>query len=163
MFEKTTLMNFTVKPVRLDEIISLRQKILRPNGTIEGSYTKKDFLFTTFHFGGFDESGKLVSCASFQKEDLDENPNGYQLRFMATDKRVQGKGVGTILLKYAEQAVGREIKNLDYFWCDARVVAIDFYEKNGWETTGEVFLKIIDGEDIPHIKMRKMAKQISMV
>lgn len=155
-------MEFTIKPVLLHEIVDLRQRILRPKGSNDESYTEEDFYFTTFHFGAFDEMGRLVCCVSFQNENLMEETGGYRLRFMATELAYQGKGSGRELLKYAEKTILHEVKGITYFWCHARVNAISFYEKCGWETVGPEFIITINGEDIPHVRMLKDLKNISM-
>jgi len=75
--------------------------------------------------------------------------HAWQLRGMATAEVTQGSGLGSRLLKFAQidaQTAGFS----KIFWCNARLKAVPFYEKNGWI--------VISGEfDVPgigpHFKM----------
>jgi GNAT superfamily N-acetyltransferase len=62
----------------------------------------------------------------------------YQLRGMATDPDLAGQGIGSHFL----QALHEELDSS--WWCNAREVAVRFYERNGLERIGEPF-------DIPGI------------
>lgn len=147
---------------RLDEIIELRREELRKKaGSLYEAQFEGDFLHTTYHFGAF-MGERNIGCTSFFKRDILENslipeeiPDGYQLRGMATEKWLTGKGVGSNLLTFSEKIVLAENKWVKYFWCNARVSAQKFYEKCGWEKTGKEFIINIEGENIPHIQMFK--------
>ena len=75
----------------------------------------------------------------------------WQLRGMCTDNLYQGRGFGGQLLVCAEAAI---LKNSDtrLFWCNARVPAIPFYQKHGWQVDSDVFDIPTAG---PHRKMVK--------
>lgn len=168
-------MNFKAKKVSLNEIITLRHSELRPKSNESDAIWDGDFDMNTFHFGLYitDQldvirNSRPVCCLTFLKRnyvannDLNDSTSlhasyegGYQLRGMATDIDYQKLGAGTKLLSFAEKTVINEVKGITYFWCNARVSAIPFYEKNGWETTGQVFMIKIEGEDIPHKRMLK--------
>ncbi len=159
--------NFIVKKCRLDEIFQLRWEVLRNSRPREEAEFEGDFNMETYHIGVFDkENGKVLCCASFMKNDLIFGhafvPNGYQLRGMATRTDLQGKGLGISLLKFSKAILLRENKWLEYFWCNARISAREFYEKNGWEVMTQPFIVNISGEEIPHVKMYKNLQQISM-
>lgn len=60
-----------------------------------------------------------------------------QFRKMAVLPSDQGKGFGLQLLQYVvDYCKSQGIKNL---WCNARVSAIGFYKKIGFETVGEPY------------------------
>ena len=64
---------------------------------------------------------------------------------MATDPSVRGQGYGAALLREGLRvaaAGGSEV-----VWCNARVVALGFYEAHGFTAFGPVFNT---GEGIPH-------------
>lgn len=63
--------------------------------------------------------------------------NAYQLRGMAVLEEYQGKGVGKILLTFAEN-LAKE-KDTQTLWMNARVSALDFYRNSGYKILGEVF------------------------
>jgi ribosomal protein S18 acetylase RimI-like enzyme len=85
------------------------------------------------HYGLFAD-GQLVSVISMFVD------GGHaQFRKFATDNAYQGKGFGTQLLTFLiEEAKNSGIKTLS---CDARVTAINFYEKFGMKVASEVFQK----------------------
>ena len=72
---------------------------------------------------------------------------GYQLRGMAIDPHRQGLGVGTMLLdggvdRCRSQAAG-------VVWARARISALGFYERHGFETKGPEYTDLTTG--LPHI------------
>ena len=86
---------------------------------------------------------------SFSKNTSALNP--YRLRGMATDHNFQRRGYATDLM----QQSFKELKkmNCDMVWCNARLVAIDFYHSIGFKIVGEIF----DIEGIgPHYYMYKI-------
>jgi GNAT superfamily N-acetyltransferase len=84
-----------------------------------------------WHFGGFMDN-KLIAVVS-----LFQNGTDFQFRKFVVQKDYQGKGTGRELLAYiiefAKSEGGTRI------WCNARDTAIQFYIKNGFNHTGEVF------------------------
>ncbi len=54
----------------------------------------------------------------------------YQLRFMATDLDVQGRGYGALVLEFAESEL-REI-GVEQVWANGRDTALGFYRAVGW-------------------------------
>jgi len=62
----------------------------------------------------------------------------YQLRGMATKQKEQGKGFGRQILE-AEIDYLREQTDATLLWCNARLPAVDFYKKFGFEFVGEEF------------------------
>lgn len=84
-----------------------------------------------------------MGIASLYQEDRPGGPTpGWRLRGMATETAVRGQGFGGALLaaavEHAAEAGGREV------WCNARIVAVDFYRRAGFEVVSEEF-------DIPGI------------
>lgn len=100
---------------------------------------KNDFLI------GAIEHNTLVGCCVL-------TPKGnsvIQLRQMAVDTAVQAKGVGTLLIAYAEQLAVR--KGFTTLMMHARKTAIGFYQKMGYEISSEEFEEVT----IPHYEMKK--------
>jgi len=81
---------------------------------------------------------------------LDGQP-AWQLRGMATDSELRGRGVGRALLLVAEKTI-IERSDVRLLWCNARLDAVVFYEKQGWRSVSEVFEVSTAG---PHRKMTK--------
>lgn len=145
----------TIARVPVEFIRGLRHDVLRPNLPIETACFQGDELATTWHVGLYEGilTDKLMSCCSFFLSSHGNKP-AWQLRGMATRAKYQGKGYGKEMLGVAEKAI-REDSSINMFWCNARLSAIPFYEKMGWEITGPEF-------DMPgvgaHREMSKVLK-----
>ncbi len=117
----------------------IRHKMLRPNRPKETVYFPGDEDDQSFHLGAFD-GNKLVSVASFFFEkhpDLIHDEYQYRLRGMATLPEYQGQGHSSALLKMAFPII--KLNQCTLLWCNARVGAVGFYQKVGFEKVGEPF------------------------
>ncbi|MDO9039283.1 MAG: GNAT family N-acetyltransferase, partial [Lutibacter sp.] len=56
---------------------------------------------------------------------------------MATLNEYQGFGAGKLMLEKAVQILKE--KDIDILWCNARIAAVEFYKKQGFQTFGEKF------------------------
>lgn len=137
--------------INASDTYQIRHQVLRPGKPIESTHFKDDENDQSFHLGAFIDS-KLVSVASFYFEkssDLDEEYQ-YRLRGMATLPTHQGKGLSSALLKTAFPIIKQNFCQL--LWCNARTTAQGFYQKVGFEKTGDEF----DIRDIgKHVLMYK--------
>lgn len=77
------------------------------------------------------------------------NNTTLKMRQVAVDVVHQQKGIGTALVKFAEQYAFQH--NFKIIELHARDTAIDFYLKNSYEIIGDEFLEV----NIPHYKMIK--------
>lgn len=78
----------------------------------------------------------------------------WRLRGMCTDTSYQSRGFGGKLLACAERAITKD-SNLRLFWCNARVPALEFYQRHGWKVDSEEF-------DIPTAgPHRRMVKRVT--
>ena len=137
--------------VTIDEIVELRHAELRTGLPIETADFDGDRDPATLHFGAFaPDGGDNVGCASFMLNEFEDEP-AYQLRGMATRKDWAGRGVGARLLDLAVQTI-LEATPIRQLWCNARVPAIGFYEKQGWAVVSELFEVPTAG---PHRRMAK--------
>ena len=109
----------------------LRRRVLRGNDPTKNAGVARDDELATLHFGGFVDD-RLVVSASFYltKAPVNEELVSYQLRFMATDFDVQGRGYGATVLAFAFEAL-RE-KGGEQVWAYARDTALGFYVATGW-------------------------------
>lgn len=125
-------------------MINLRHMVLRKPLGLDFSpeeleKEKKDILI-----GCFDDD-KLEGCCML----TDIGNKVVRLRQMAVLSGLQGKGLGRVLMQYAENiARDRGFKKLSMH---ARKTAIGFYEKLGYRITGEEFVEVT----IPHFVMEK--------
>ena len=126
------------------KMIGLRDNVLRkPLGLI-------------FTPGELEDEKENILIGAFEDEDIlgccmlvEENPKVIRLRQMAVLNNLQGKGVGSAILNFAENiARDRGYKILSMH---ARKNAIGFYEKMGYKVSGEEFTEVT----IPHYLMEK--------
>ena len=125
-----------LKEIKAEDTYAIRKTVLRKNMTLSHEMPG-DHDPETVHLGVYDEN-KLLCTGSFMKNNRDEfTGHQYQLRGMATAEGSQRKGYGRILLEKAEDFF--KVRGIDLIWCNARVSALEFYKKSGYETIGEVF------------------------
>ena len=140
-----------IKVVAAKDIRPLRNLVLRPNLPIETTYYDLDNDIETFHLASIMDN-TIISIGTFYPEnDIElQTKNGYRLRGMATHPKFRRKSAATKLMK--ESFVLLKEKKCDVLWCNARLVAVEFYKSLGFKITGKIF-------DIPsigsHYKMYK--------
>lgn len=126
------------------QMVELRYQILRkPLGlsfTMEELEKEKNDIL----IGCFDEE-KLEGCCML----MEEGEKTVRLRQMAVLSGLQGKGIGRVLMMFAENiARDRGYKRLTMH---ARGTAVGFYEKQGYNICSEEFFEVT----IPHYVMEK--------
>lgn len=103
---------------------------------------KEDILI-----GAYEEE-ELLGCCMLTPVSEDT----VRLRQMAVHQKLQGKGIGASLMRFAENLAR------DRGFCSlimhARKTAIGFYEKQGYQTKGDEFLEVT----IPHYVMEKILR-----
>ncbi len=109
----------------------LRRRVLRSNNPESNVVDTRDDDPTTWHFAGF-VGERVVVGASFYPATAPVNPElrSYQLRFMAVDFDVQGRGYGTAVMAAAEAAL--RALGAEQIWANARDTALGFYRATGW-------------------------------
>jgi predicted GNAT family N-acyltransferase len=127
---------FQIKEISAEETYAIRLEMLRKGIDLPVEFSG-DFDESTFHLGAF-ENDVLIGIASFMKTNNSSfSEEQYQLRGMAILLIVRGKGYGKAMLHEAFEELKR--KKIPILWCNARVVALDFYQKLGFEIIGEPF------------------------
>jgi len=126
------------------QMVDLRFQILRkPLGL---SFTEEDLAAETddILLGCF-EDDRLEACCVLTKTD----PKTVRLRQMAVSANLQGKGIGRVLMSFAEN-VARD-HGYRRLTMHARKSALGFYEKNGYRICSDEFNEVT----IPHYVMEK--------
>jgi predicted GNAT family N-acyltransferase len=142
------LNNLIIRTATLEEILPLREAVLI-RGTGRPSQFPNDTETTTVHFCA-NLGGAIVCCATFLVSEWEGRP-AYQLRGMATETSVRGRGIGARLLAFAEEYLMTHSR-IRILWCNARSRAVPFYKKQGWDVVSDEF----DVPNVgPHVKMRK--------
>ncbi|WP_456424020.1 GNAT family N-acetyltransferase [Lutibacter sp.] len=125
-----------IKKIKAIETYPIRLEILRKNIPLPYKF-KGDLDTETFHLGAF-RNNKLIAVSSYMKvNNKDFTGNQYQLRGMATLKDYRGLGAGKLMLQ--EAFIMLKDYRIDYLWCNARIVAVNFYKKQGFQTFGNEF------------------------
>ncbi len=132
-----------VREITTKETYPLRLMVLRPGGTIADLYWPEDLRQGHFHLG-VEDGGGIICVGSFYPEQHPDVPgrNSWRLRGMATHPEHRKKGAGRLLVSTAVDHL--QSLGCDSLWCNARVVAVPFYERSGFVTVGPGF-------DIPRI------------
>lgn len=126
------------------QMVDLRNNILRkPLGLSfdpeELEREKEDILIGCF------EEDKIEGCCLLTQAGHKE----VRLRQMAVSPVLQGKGIGRVLMNFAENiARDRGYRKISMH---ARKNAVGFYEKLGYKTVGDEFFEVT----IPHYIMEK--------
>jgi GNAT superfamily N-acetyltransferase len=125
---------------------------------MEDCHFSGDELGTTFHLGAFEKDKIIGVTTCLMNKDVHLEKlrefklhHCYQLRGMAVLETMQGKGVGKKLLKRAEQLLKE--KDIKVIWFNARIAAVPFYEKMGYEVVSDLFVIPNVGD---HFKMIKI-------
>lgn len=118
-----------VVEVPLDIVWEMRQKVMYPHLSLEEVKLEEDK--NGVHWG-IKEDGRFISVVS-----LFQHGHEWQFRKFATLKELQGRGYGTLLLKWLIGFVQQ--KGATKLWCNARVNALGFYKKQDFEPFGETW------------------------
>jgi ribosomal protein S18 acetylase RimI-like enzyme len=126
------------------QMVKLRDDILRkPLGL---GFTEQELQQEKDHMliAAFEEE-RILGCCML----VEEKPETVRLRQMAVLNDLQGKGIGRALMTFAENiARDRGYKNITMH---ARKHAIGFYEKMGYNVSGNEFTEVT----LPHFVMQK--------
>jgi ribosomal protein S18 acetylase RimI-like enzyme len=140
-----------INKVEAEKIRPLRHSELRKGQDYSTTSYLKDYEDGTFHMACIADY-KIVTCATFyaQKSMKIKSNNAYRLRGMATDSQLQRKGYARNLMLESFKELKK--RDCDMVWCNARLVAVNFYKSVGFKIIGELF----DIEAIgPHYYMYK--------
>lgn len=138
----TTIQHLTPE---YDEMIELRVRVLLAPIGIPAAYITPETEPADILLGAY-EGNKLQACCI-----LTNKGNGQvQLRQMAVETGLQGKGVGAALISYAEK-VARE-HGFHTLFMHARNPVIGFYERCGYTIAGVEFFEV----GLGHHRMEKV-------
>jgi len=127
-------MGIQIQVVPLESVYHLRRMVLRPGRPPEESEWEGDK--TAEHWAVLDAE-KPVCIASFYERPFMNFKRALQLRGMATHPDHRGRGYGKALVLITIEHYRDE--QYDGIWCNARLIAVDFYRKLGFREVGEPF------------------------
>lgn len=126
------------------QMLNLRQEILRDplNLNLMDEHLEKEK--TDILIGAFDEE-MMLGCCLLTPVDK----TTIQLRQMAVQNNLQGKGIGGTIMHFAEN-IARD-RGYEKIMMHARSTAEGFYEKLGYHVVGDEFMEVT----VPHFIMEK--------
>ncbi len=136
-----------IQRTSVEQILPLRHRILRAGLPFEAARLEGDTAPSTIHLAAL-AGERVVGCVSLMPREYKGQP-AWQVRGMAIDEQWQRRGIGRELLSQARSHLpsGQPIR----MWCNARVSAVPFYQRQGWWIDSEPFEVPTAG---PHVKMR---------
>ena len=127
---------------------ALRRSVLRVGTKTDTVVFDGDDESTTFHLG-IRDGDELIAISTWMARRYPDLPAlaGYQLRGMAIDPTRRATGVGAALLSGGIDRCRSQAADL--VWARARITALGFYERHGFETKGPEYTDLATG--LPHI------------
>ena len=138
-----------IRRAAAEELIDLRHAVLRAGFARQAAMFPGDDDASARHFAAV-RDGRVVGALTLHLNRWENEP-AWQLRGMAVEPALRGRGIGAQLLLAAEQSIANDSPTRQ-LWCNARVPAIGFYAKHGWAVASSEFEIPESG---PHVKMIK--------
>lgn len=130
-------MTLTTKRILAEDTRVIRHQVLWSHiENTEDCVIDIDHREDAIHLGAFEEGELLAVCSLFRMktEKLDYEQQ-YRLRAMGSLEKARGKGAGRAIIQEALKQSKEQ--GADVLWCDAREVALGFYEKQGFHRIDE--------------------------
>lgn len=141
-----------------DRYVAEATKLLKSMDPWKGSEYKDDYYSSIFQSGEYeilfakDEAQKIVGCVVWKL--LGEHfPYGAYVRILAVSKDSRKKGLGSLLLKKAEERIFKSLKNIYITVNTSNTPAVGFYQKNGYSIIGKLDNYVLKGDE--HDLLRK--------
>lgn len=124
--------------------LELRHRILRKPLNLEFTEEELKKDVADIHCGLFNNQ-EIIACLTLTKA----GENKMKMRQVAVDEKYQQKGFGRKLSEEAEKFA--KINGCTIMFCNARKVAVPFYQKLGYKIISDEFTEV----NIPHYTMEK--------
>jgi GNAT superfamily N-acetyltransferase len=127
-----------IRKIAALDTYKVRHPVLRTGKPIESCHFPGDDLQSTVHFGLFYQDNLCAVASVFDtKSPLLSCQKQVQLRGMAVLKNYQSLGLGAELLQHIISEYCTHKKQL--IWFNARIIAVPFYEKQGFQIISKSF------------------------
>lgn len=127
-----------------ESMLVLRRNILRKPLGLDFSPSDLEADKADILIGAFEEE-KMLGCCQLSKIDHET----LRLRQMAVPQEMQGKGIGRVIIQFAEN-LARDLRYKKIIM-HARKPVTGFYEKQGYRICSDEFTEVT----IPHFVMEK--------
>ena len=124
--------------------VLLRNEVLRRPLGLELTEEELERERSNYHLV-CEENGELIGCLVL----VPQSDNEIKMRQVAVSPHARGQGIGRALTEFAEE-FSRQ-RGFTRMTLHARSTAVPFYEKLGYERTGDEFEEVT----IPHCSMHK--------
>ena len=134
--------------ITASETHALRRRILRTGPPSDVVVWDGDDEASTFHLGVRSLDGEVVAISTWLLRRYPDRPavGAFQLRGMATEPSQRGTGVsGRLLVTGLDRCAAA---GASLVWARARVAALTFYERHGFEPVGPEYTDLTTG--LPH-------------
>jgi len=139
---------YRVVELTADETHPIRLAVLRADTVSKQVEFAEDQWPGALHLGVRDAAGELVAVSSWIPRERATYPGvpAVQLRGMATLQRLQGQGVGALLVDAGCARAAADGARL--VWANARDAALGFYLSHGFAVDSEGFIEAVT--ELPH-------------
>ncbi len=131
-------MEIEIHKIKPEQTFTLRQKILRPNQTLNECQYPGDLENSSSHFGAFLDGEQIGIASIYSQNEEGEFEEGiWRIRGMAVLEEYRNYKIGAKLLESCiEYAKSQKAKII---WCNGRSNVVGFYVKFGFTPRGEEF------------------------
>jgi GNAT superfamily N-acetyltransferase len=161
-------MIFVVGPVDPSRTFALRQRVLRPDHSIDVVAADNNIAGAITFGASEGDDGPILATATIYPEDppakftpiveLAQSRRAWRLRAVATEELRRSEGLGKLVLESILDYITQ--KDDVVLWCYARVGARAFYERERFSSFGEIFVVEEFG---PHIVMYRKIDRLTDV
>lgn len=144
------LADFEVVELTAEQTHPLRLAVLRDDTPSKSVVFSEDSWPGTLHLG-ITHGEAVVAISTWIPRPFNDG-SAVQLRGMATSPDVQGKGLGSLLLK---SGCARIVSVAPLVWARARDTALGFYLRHGFNVEGDGFIDEHTGKP-HHVILRKL-------
>jgi len=139
-------LGFRVVELTVEEALVLRERVLRAGMPGTPAAFAEDALDGVVHLGvrTSPPPGDVVATSTWIPRPFHGEP-AVQLRGMATDAAVRGRGLGALLI---DAGCTRAAAAVGLVWANARDAALAFYRREGFEVVGDGFVDPVT--QLPH-------------
>jgi len=128
-----------------DETLKLRYKVLRAPLGLDFTIEQIEEEWNQHFFVATDSQNEILGCLVMQELSAET----VKMRQVAVTQEFQGKGLGSLMIQFAENWARR--KGYQNISLHARDLAVPFYLKHNYSALGDEFFEV----GIPHREMTK--------
>jgi GNAT superfamily N-acetyltransferase len=118
-----------IAPAEVETILPLRHAVLRAGMPVDAARFQGDHDPSTLHLAGWLD-GEVTACLTVHRQPYHERP-AWRLRGMAVAGAQQGRGLGSALLRDLHARLDSG-DGPHLIWCNAREIAVRFYQRHGY-------------------------------